>query len=192
MPEKSKKPQASWPADRVERRPVSVLIPDARNTRTHSATQVAQLAASIKEWGWTVRVLVDEAGGIIAGHGCVLAARKLKIADVPVMVAAGWTEGQKRAYALADNQLALNADWDDDLLNAEIAALKDLDFDLELTGLRHANRRFPRHIPPLESHQKTESQQLSVGPPKQTCLALIMIFEPGKALKFRNQEFIDK
>jgi DNA methylase/ParB-like nuclease domain len=123
MPAKSKKPRASWPADRVERRPVSVLIPDARNARTHSSAQIDQIAASIKEWGWTVPVLVDESGGIIAGHGRVLAARKLKIADVPVMVASGWTEAQKRAYALADNQLALNAGWDDELLKGEIDQL---------------------------------------------------------------------
>jgi ParB-like chromosome segregation protein Spo0J len=75
--------------------------PYARNARTHSAEQVDQIAASIREWGWTVPVLVDEQGGIIAGHGRVLAAHKLAIAQVPVMVAAGWSEAQKRAYVLA-------------------------------------------------------------------------------------------
>ena len=87
-----------WPADKVERRPIDALIPYARNARTHSEEQVAQIAASIREWGWTVPVLVDETGGIIAGHGRVLAARKLGLAEVPVMVAAGWSEAQKRAY----------------------------------------------------------------------------------------------
>jgi ParB-like chromosome segregation protein Spo0J len=121
-----------WPADKVERRPIDALIPYARNARTHSEEQVAQIAASIREWGWTVPVLVDEAGGIIAGHGRVLAARKLGLAEVPVMVAAGWSEAQRRAYVLADNKLALNAGWDTAMLGSE---LKGLDgFDLSLIG----------------------------------------------------------
>lgn len=123
-----------WPADRVERRAVSTLIPYARNARTHSDAQVAQIAASIGEWGWTVPVLVDESGGIIAGHGRVLAARKLGLADVPVMVAAGWSEAQKRAYVLADNKLALNAGWDEALLGVELKGLAELGFDVGLTG----------------------------------------------------------
>jgi ParB-like chromosome segregation protein Spo0J len=89
---------------------------ESRNARTHSPEQVDQISASIREWGWTIPVLVDDEGGIIAGHGRVLAAHKLAIAEVPVMVAAGWSEAQKRAYVLADNKLALNAGWDNDLL----------------------------------------------------------------------------
>jgi ParB-like chromosome segregation protein Spo0J len=85
---------ANWPADKVERWPVSKLVPNARNARTHSDEQIAQLAASIEEWGWTLPVLVDEAGGIIAGHGRVMAAHRLGIDDVPVMVAAGWSEAK--------------------------------------------------------------------------------------------------
>jgi DNA modification methylase len=123
-----------WPADKVERRSVSSLIPYARNSRTHSPEQVSQIAASIREWGWTTPVLVDEAGGIIAGHGRILAAQKLGIADVPCMVAAGWSEAQKRAYIIADNKLALNAGWDNDLLQIEIKALDGEGFDLGLTG----------------------------------------------------------
>lgn len=123
-----------WPADKVERRPVAALIPYARNARTHSDAQVAQIAASIKEWGWTTPVLIDSEGSIIAGHGRIMAARKLGLAEVPVMVAEGWTDAQKKAYVLADNQLALNAGWDSDLLALE---LKDLDangFKLDLIG----------------------------------------------------------
>jgi ParB-like nuclease domain len=86
-----------WPADKVERRAVKSLIPYIRNARTHSPEQIAQIAASIREWGWTVPILVDETDGIIAGHGRVLAAQKLGLVDVPVMVAAGWSEAQKRA-----------------------------------------------------------------------------------------------
>ena len=123
-----------WPADQVERRKVSELIPYARNSRTHSDEQVAQIAASIREWGWTTPVLCDDKGSIIAGHGRVMAARKLGLSEVPVMTATGWSEAQKRAYILADNQLALNAGWDMDLLKVEIQELAGDDFDLDLIG----------------------------------------------------------
>ena len=123
-----------WPADHVERRSVESLIPYARNARTHSDEQVAQIAASIKEWGWTTPVLVDEDGQIIAGHGRVMAARKLGIEEVPVMIARGWTEAQRRAYVLADNKLALNSGWDDQLLKIELDSLKTEGFDMDLLG----------------------------------------------------------
>lgn len=123
-----------WPADKVERRKVSDLTPYARNSRTHSDEQVAQIAASIKEWGWTVPVLIEPDGGIIAGHGRVMAAQRLGITEVPCMVADGWSDGQKRAYIIADNKLALNAGWDDEMLRVEFAELGDMGFDLGLTG----------------------------------------------------------
>jgi ParB-like chromosome segregation protein Spo0J len=113
--------EQAWPADEVKRRAVKDLVPYARNARLHSAAQIDQIAASIREWGWTNPVLVAEDGSIIAGHGRVLAALKLGIAEVPVMVARGWTEAQKRSYILADNQLTLNASWDPDLLKVELA-----------------------------------------------------------------------
>lgn len=122
------------PADKVEKWSIDKLIPYARNSRTHSDEQVSQIAASIKEWGWTTPVLVDEDGSIIAGHGRIQAARRLQITQVPVMVARGWTEAQKRAYVIADNKLALNAGWDNDLLALEFAELGEDGFDLELTG----------------------------------------------------------
>ncbi len=122
------------PADKVEQWPIEKLVPYAKNSRTHSEEQVAQIAASIKEWGFTTAVLVDEAGSIIAGHGRVMAARKLGMASLPVMVAKDWSDAQKRAYVIADNKLALNAGWDNDLLALELGELGDLGFDLELTG----------------------------------------------------------
>jgi hypothetical protein len=128
---------AAWPADKVERRPIDSLIPYARNARTHSEAQVAQIAASMKEWGWTNPVLVDEGGLIIAGHGRVLAARQLGFAEVPVMVAAGWTDAQKRAYVLADNQLAANAGWDNDLLKIELQELNAEGFPVDLIGFEN-------------------------------------------------------
>ena len=124
----------NWPADKVERRSVESLVFYARNSRTHSDEQVSQIAASIKEWGWTTPVLIDPEGGLIAGHGRILAAQKLGIADVPCMVAEGWTDAQKKAYVIADNKLALNAGWDDEMLKVELGELGDLDFDLSLTG----------------------------------------------------------
>ena len=105
--------QRPWPADKVERWAIDRLIPYAKNARTHTDAQVAAIAASIKEWGWTTPALVGEDGGLIAGHARILAARQLGIAEIPVMVAAGWTEAQKRAYVLADNQLAITGSgWD--------------------------------------------------------------------------------
>jgi DNA modification methylase len=128
----------AWPADKVERRPIGALLPYARNSRTHSEAQVDQIAASIKEWGWTTPVLVSETGTIIAGHGRVRAAKKLGLTDVPVMVASGWTKAQIQAYAIADNKLALNAGWDEALLSIEIGELTDLGFDIELIGFTDA------------------------------------------------------
>lgn len=131
----ARKSRIMWPADNVERVPIDKLVPYARNARTHSDAQIAQIAASMKEWGWTTPLLVDENGGIIAGHGRVLAARLLGITEIPCMTARGWSEAQKRAYILADNKLALNAGWDDEALRLELADLATaLDFDVGLIG----------------------------------------------------------
>ena len=124
----------SWPADKVERRDIKTLIPYARNSRTHSDEQITQIAASIKEWGFTNPILVDADNEIIAGHGRLLAAKKLNLQEVPCILADGWSEAQKKAYVIADNKLALNAGWDTDMLSIEFSELKDLDFDLGLTG----------------------------------------------------------
>jgi hypothetical protein len=123
-----------WPADQVERRPLEQLIPYARNARMHSDAQIAQIAASIREWGWTIPILVDEAGTLIAGHGRILAARVLGLADVPVMVARGWSEAKVRSYRIADNKLSLLSGWDDELLGLELADLRELGAAVELTG----------------------------------------------------------
>lgn len=118
----------------IERVPLEALVPYARNSRTHSEAQVAQIAASIREFGFTNPVLIDADGGIIAGHGRVMAARKLGLKDVPCIALGHLTDAQKRAYVIADNKLALNAGWDEELLAVEFADLKDAGFDLELTG----------------------------------------------------------
>ena len=131
----------------VESWPLARLIPYARNARTHSAEQVAQIAASIREFGFNNPVLTDPEGGIIAGHGRVLAARQLGLAQAPVIVLAHLNENQKRAFMLADNQLALQAGWDLEMLRLELDVLAEQNFPLELTG-----------FPPSELEELLEGQ----------------------------------
>jgi len=118
----------------VTYRKLTDLIPYVRNARTHSDEQVAQLAGSIKEFGWTNPILVDDDGGIIAGHGRLLAAQRLKMDEVPTIQIGGLSEAQRRALVLADNKLALNAGWDIDLLKVELGDLNEQGFDIALTG----------------------------------------------------------
>ena len=120
--------------DGLTQRAIADLIPYAQNARTHSDEQVRQIADSITEYGWTNPILVDEEGNIIAGHGRVLAAQLLEATDVPCITLTGLTEIQKRAYVIADNKLALNAGWDERLLQIELTALKDAGFNLDLSG----------------------------------------------------------
>jgi ParB-like chromosome segregation protein Spo0J len=119
---------------RIEDLPVTSLVPYAKNSRTHSDEQVAQVAASIKEFGFTNPILVDGDNVLIAGHGRLLAAQRLGLNEVPCIRLSHLTESQKRAYVIADNKLAMNAGWDDDLLMLEIGDLKDEGFDVSLTG----------------------------------------------------------
>jgi ParB-like chromosome segregation protein Spo0J len=119
---------------KIENLPTADLIPYVMNSRTHDAAQVAQIAASIKEFGFTNPVLVDADNGIIAGHGRLLAAQKLKLQEVPCIRLGHLTDAQKRAYVIADNKLALNAGWEDDVLKAELDRLADEEFDLSLLG----------------------------------------------------------
>jgi ParB-like chromosome segregation protein Spo0J len=113
---------------------VADLIPYARNSRTHSDEQVTQIAASIKEFGFLNPVIVDGENGIIAGHGRVMAAKKLGMTELPAVEASHLTDAQRRAYIIADNKLALNAGWDDEMLRVEFAELTEAGFDLDLTG----------------------------------------------------------
>jgi ParB-like chromosome segregation protein Spo0J len=119
---------------KIEHVEIESLIPYARNSRTHSDAQTAQIAASIKEFGFTNPVLIDQEGGIIAGHGRVMAARKLKLSEVPCIRLGHLTDTQKRAYVIADNKLALNAGWDNEMLKVEFLDLGELNYNLELTG----------------------------------------------------------
>lgn len=121
-------------SETIEQVKIEKLIPYAKNSRTHSDAQVAQIAASIKEFGFVNPVLIDEAGGIIAGHGRVMAARKLGIDEVPCIRLDHLNENQKRAYVIADNKLALNAGWDEEMLKLEIKDLELAEFDISLLG----------------------------------------------------------
>ncbi|SAL03131.1 DNA methylase N-4/N-6 domain-containing protein [Caballeronia calidae] len=122
-----------WPATNIERRPLGLLVPYARNARLHSDAQISQIMASMREWGWTQPILVSENDTIIAGHGRVMAGLRLGLGEAPVMVARGWSDSKIRAYVIADNRLAENASWDREMLGSELSELRDA-FDLSLTG----------------------------------------------------------
>ena len=145
---------------------VDKLIPYARNSRTHSDEQVAQIAASIKEWGFTTPILIEPDGGIIAGHGRVMAAQRLGLDEVPVIIAEDWTDAQKRAYVVADNKLALNAGWDLEMLRIELDELKALNFDVELTGFGEQELGALLKIPDFEPGTEDDQGKLDQLEPK--------------------------
>jgi ParB family transcriptional regulator, chromosome partitioning protein len=118
----------------IEYKKTGELIPYINNSRTHSEKQVQQVAASIKEFGFTNPILIDEGNGIIAGHGRLQAAQMLNLNEVPTITLEGLTEAQRKAYVIADNQLAMNAGWDLDALKVEVDRLTELDFNLDLLG----------------------------------------------------------
>ena len=153
-----------------------VLIPYANNARTHSAEQVQQIAASIKEFGFTNPVLIDDGGGIIAGHGRVKAAQLLKMDAVPCLRLSGLTKAQIKAYILADNKLALNAGWDENLLKIELKGLADLNFDLSLTGFSdlELSKMFPETVAGLTDEDETPE------PPKEPISVLGDVWVLGK------------
>ena len=176
----------NWPADQVERRSIEALIPYARNSRVHSEEQVAQIAASMKEWGWTNPVLIDEDGGIIAGHGRVMAARKLGYDEVPCMVASGWTDAQKKAYVIADNRLAEMANWDMNQLMDEAQSLMDEGFNIDLVGIDQmlvdaASHDFSPILEPKTSKGEVTDDQIQK---KQSEI-------DGKFEKMAEQSFVD-
>jgi DNA modification methylase len=123
-----------WPADHIEFWPIERLIPYAGNARVHTEADLEKIAAAIRRWGWTMPALVDKEGMLIVGHGRVAAAPRAEVRSIPVIVARGWSEEEKRAYRLADNQLAARASWDLDLLRSELQELGSANFDLPLIG----------------------------------------------------------
>ena len=150
-------------AEKIERWTLDRLVPYARNPRTHAPEQVAQIASSIRAFGFNNPVLVDAQGGVIAGHGRLLAARQLGLMEVPVLVLDHLSEVQKRAYVIADNKLALNAGWDEELLALEMQDLKLSEFDLELTGFDSAE--IDRLLAELDPAGSTGQEDLAPDPP---------------------------
>lgn len=150
-----------WPADAVQRRPVSSLVAYEKNARVHSPEQISQIADSIREWGWTIPVLIDPDGGLIAGHGRLAAAQMLGYGDVPCMVAEGWSDAQKKAYVIADNKLAENASWDEALLAEEMQALADLDYAVGLVGFADEDLADLLHTPFLGQSDPDEAPEVS-------------------------------
>jgi hypothetical protein len=122
----------------IEEWPIGRLRPYERNSRQHSAEQIEQIKASIKEWGWTIPILADEEGMVLAGHGRLLAGQSLGMTRVPVIVARGWTDSQKKAYVIADNRLTDASSWDNDMLRLELSDLLQGGFDLSLIGMSEA------------------------------------------------------
>lgn len=160
-----------WPATSIELIDIDDLIPYIRNPRQHSPEQILQLVASMREFGWTMPVLRDEEGTLIAGHGRIMAARKLRdsggeyaemFRQAPTMTAKGWSESKKRAYRIADNKLTVNSVWDLDLLNTEIEALAEDEFPLDLTGFTEAD--LSRMADDLMGDQFTQAQ----SPPEES------------------------
>lgn len=119
----------------LEKKKVSELIPYDRNPNTHPESQIEQLANSIRQWGWTMPILIDENGMVIAGHGRLYAAQRLEMEEVPCISVSGWTEEQKKAYVIADNKLGEGSQWDDSLYFSELRNLSDSGYDLSLLGM---------------------------------------------------------
>jgi ParB-like chromosome segregation protein Spo0J len=140
------------------------LIPYINNSRTHSDEQVMQVASSIKEFGFTNPILIDSGGGIIAGHGRLMAAKKLGLDEVPCIRLGHLTDAQRKAYVIADNQLALNSGWNSDILALEIKHLEELDFDLTLLGFDDSELAnfFDPVIEEIELKEESYSEKFNI------------------------------
>jgi ParB-like nuclease domain len=161
-PSPEARPTRSWPAEGIEHWAIERLIPYVDNARLHSEADIDKLADSLRRWGWTNPVLVDEEGVLICGHGRVRAAAKLGLTSIPVMVARGWSDEEKRAYRLADNQLTLRGSWDLELLGKELREIGSGDFDLGLIGFEPD--RLDRILAGLGSSSLTDPDSVPAVP----------------------------
>lgn len=144
-----------WPTSRVQVRPI--------NPNTHSLDQIEQIVASMRRFGWTMPLLVDEAGVLLAGHGRLRAGRMMGVEEVPVLVAKGWSEDEKRAYVILDNQLARNSEWDSKQLKHELKALMTADFDMGLVGFSDDElQSMVFDSSTLEPDKKTEPEEVTM------------------------------
>lgn len=169
-------------AKRIELWPVSRLMPYKRNARTHSQEQIAQIAASISEFGFLNPILVDSSEGIIAGHGRLAAAKELGLIEVPVVVFDHLTEPQRRAYVIADNQLALQAGWDEDLLAQELDMLQASDFNLDLLGFDgdELSKLLGGEFGGAEEEPEEEDEGINRG------VALAIVLSPQELMTWRR------
>jgi len=162
----------SWATENFSNKDITQLKPYEKNSRVHSDDQIKQIESSIKEWGWTMPILIDEDNTIIAGHARYQAAQNLDIDKVPTLTAKGWTEEQKRAFVIADNRISENSSWDMGLLHSELKSLADTGFDIDLTGFDNsmlANFQ-PSYMPSVNYNEVSENdiynaeqQQSSLG-----------------------------
>lgn len=162
----SKKPEVKA---EIEYLKTGELIPYARNSRTHSDEQVSQIAGSIREFGFTNPILIDAENGIIAGHGRIMAAQKLKIDQVPCIRLSHLTETQRKAYVIADNKLALNSGWDEELLGLELAELRAEDFDLGLIGFDGQEIERFLNPPEIDDEPESSSKEIDVDGMEMEC-----------------------
>ena len=139
----------NWPAKEIVQRNVAELIPYDRNPKDHPESQVEQIANSIRQWGWTMPILIDEGGNVIAGHGRLYAAQSLEIEEVPCLIAEGWSDEQRRAYVIADNKIAENGNWNLSTYFEELQGLEGTGFDLSLMGI-DGDLSFATYQPNLE------------------------------------------
>lgn len=161
----SAKKSNPWPATKPETRKVADLVPYARNARKHNEEQIAKIARSIREFGWTNPVLITDDGMIVAGHGRIMAAQTIGIDEVPVVVAVGWSDAQRRAYVIADNKLALEAGWDRETLALKFSELQALDFDLTLTGFDEEPTSTGESVNRLQTPKAIEFAWALIGVP---------------------------
>lgn len=153
----------NWAANKIEIKSVDDLIPYDRNPKIHPDTQIDQLANSIREWGWTMPILIDENDQIIAGHGRLFAAKKLGISEVPCTRAEGWTEQQKKAYVIADNKLAENGEWDTNEYFNQLKEMSNDGYDLTLMGVDIDMSAFnfnPVYEPSFDASEIDESKMM--------------------------------
>lgn len=155
--------EQKWAASAVEYKSVEALIPYDRNSKMHPESQIHQIANSIREWGWTMPILIDEGDQVIAGHGRLYAAQHLDLKDVPCVVAKGWSEDKKKAYVIADNKLAEKGGWDNSLLYDELKTLSVAEFDLSLIGMDDAFTAmdFTPNINPTTSYDNVSTGDMS-------------------------------
>ena len=155
---------SQWAANEIETMPVDDLIPYDRNPKIHPDTQIKQLANSIREWGWTMPILIDENSQIIAGHGRLFAAKELDMQEVPCIRAKGWSEQQKKAYVIADNKLAENGQWDTNEYFLQLKEMSNDGFDLQLMGVDIDLSAFdynPVYEPSFDASEIDENKMIS-------------------------------